>query len=83
MVREVTRSRVPPDSGPEDLRLLKYSPDRQPPARVRVFVDFVMEVLQNHPDLDVSPHEFAVGAEKKGDIAATRRTPRARGGKGK
>jgi hypothetical protein len=51
-----------PDSVPKTLRLFMYYPDRQLPARVRVFVDFVMEVLQNHPDLDVSPHEFAVGA---------------------
>jgi LysR family transcriptional regulator, regulator for bpeEF and oprC len=72
-----------PESVPKTLRLFMYYPDRQLPARVRVFVDFVMEVLQHHPDLDVSPHEFAVGAidaEKKGFTAGTRRTQKGRGG---
>jgi DNA-binding transcriptional LysR family regulator len=72
-----------PDSVPKNLRLFMYYPDRQLPARVRVFVDFVMEVLQKHPDLDVSAHEFAFDAEKKGFTTETQRTQRARGGKRK
>ncbi len=75
-----------PDSVPKTLRLFMYYPDRQLPARVRVFVDFVMEVLQNHADLDVSAHEFAfdaVDAQKKSLTAEAQRTQRGRRGKGK
>jgi LysR substrate binding domain len=75
-----------PDSVPKTLRLFMYYPDRQLPARVRVFVDFVMEVLQNDPDLDVSAHEFAfdaADAEKKSFTAEAQRTQRGRRVKGK
>ncbi len=55
---------VLPDHVPKHLRLFMYYPDRKLPARVRVFVDFVMEALQDHPDLEVSPYEFAAGRPK-------------------
>jgi DNA-binding transcriptional LysR family regulator len=53
-----------PDAVPRSLRLFMHYPDRQLPARVRVFVDFVAQLMQHHPDLDVHPSQFAVDAPK-------------------
>jgi DNA-binding transcriptional LysR family regulator len=59
---------VLPDASPQGLQLFMHYPDRQLPARVRVFVDFVAALMQTHPDLDISPAQFVAGA-------ATRRAP--------
>jgi DNA-binding transcriptional LysR family regulator len=55
---------VLPDSAPTGLRLFMHYPDRQLPARVRVFVDFVTAMMQSHPDLDVPAAQFVAAAPK-------------------
>jgi DNA-binding transcriptional LysR family regulator len=59
-----------PDATPRGLRLFMHYPDRQLPARVRVFVDFVVQLMQSHPDLDVLPSQFAVDATRPAAPAA-------------
>lgn len=48
-----------PRLSPRDLHLFLHYPDRQLPARVRVFVDFVLETARNHPDLALDAGHFA------------------------
>jgi DNA-binding transcriptional LysR family regulator len=55
---------VLPDAALTGLRLFMHYPDRQLPARVRVFVDFVVEMMQSHPDLDVPATQFVAAAPK-------------------
>jgi DNA-binding transcriptional LysR family regulator len=54
---------VLPQAAPAGLQLFMHYPNRQLPARVRVFVDFVLELMQNHPDLDVGAAQFAAAAK--------------------
>jgi len=58
-LRDGTLQMVWPERAPQGLRLFLHYPDRQLPARVRVFVDFVIQANQSHPDLAVSPTEFS------------------------
>jgi DNA-binding transcriptional LysR family regulator len=51
---------VLPASSPIGLQLFMHYPDRQLPARVRVFVEFVARRMRSHPDLDTDPARFAV-----------------------
>jgi DNA-binding transcriptional LysR family regulator len=55
---------VLPQSSPTGLQLFMHYPDRQLPARVRVFVEFVAQQMRSHPDLDTDPVQFAVAAPK-------------------
>jgi DNA-binding transcriptional LysR family regulator len=48
-----------PQAAPAGLQLFMHYPDRRLPARVRVFVDFVIAMMQTHEDLDVDPAQFA------------------------
>lgn len=48
-----------PDQSPRGLQLFLHYPDRQLPARVRVFVDFVLSFARDHPDLRLTPMDFA------------------------
>jgi DNA-binding transcriptional LysR family regulator len=50
---------VLPHTAPQGLQLFMHYPDRQLPARVRVFVDFCVALMKNHPDLDVPAAQFA------------------------
>jgi DNA-binding transcriptional LysR family regulator len=63
-----------PEAAPKGLQLFMHYPDRQLPARVRVFVDFVAQLMQVHPDLDVNPLQFVVSAAKP--TAPTKRRAR-------
>jgi len=63
---------VLPDAALTGLRLFMHYPDRQLPARVRVFVDFVVETMQSHPDLDVPAAQFVARAPAP---SARRRSP--------
>lgn len=48
-----------PALAPRGLQLFLHYPDRQLPARVRVFVDFVLSVARDHPDLAITPTQIA------------------------
>jgi DNA-binding transcriptional LysR family regulator len=48
-----------PELSPRGLQLFLHYPDRQLPARVRVFVDFILDASRHHPDLAVTPMDFA------------------------
>lgn len=50
-----------PALSPRGLQLFLHYPDRQLPARVRVFVDFVLASSRGHPDLAVTPADIAAG----------------------
>lgn len=50
-----------PALSPRGLQLFLHYPDRQLPARVRVFVDFVLAISRGHPDLAVTPADIAAG----------------------
>jgi DNA-binding transcriptional LysR family regulator len=50
-----------PGLTPRGLQLFLHYPDRQLPARVRVFVDFVRAITCGHPDLAVTPDDIAAG----------------------
>jgi DNA-binding transcriptional LysR family regulator len=66
---------VLPDAAPQGLQLFMHYPDRQLPARVRVFVEFVAALMQTHPDLDISPAQFvadATGAARRPAPSATK-----------
>jgi DNA-binding transcriptional LysR family regulator len=52
---------IHPHRSPRHLQLFLHYPDRQLPARVRVFVDFVLETGRSHPDLALTPDRFAAG----------------------
>ncbi len=56
---------VLPQAAPQGLQLFMHYPDRQLPARVRVFVDFVVALMKNHPDLDVPAAQFAARPASK------------------
>ena len=47
------------EQAPQGLQLFVHYPNRHLPARVRVFVDFVIEIAEAHPDLAVDPLQFA------------------------
>jgi DNA-binding transcriptional LysR family regulator len=66
---------VLPDAAPKGLRLFMHYPDRQLPARVRVFVDFVVALMQSHPDLDVPAAQFAAGATSRRSAASRPTVP--------
>jgi DNA-binding transcriptional LysR family regulator len=66
---------VLPQTSPRGLQLFMHYPDRQLPARVRVFVEFVALRMQTHPDLDIDPAQFAVGAATPGAPVATSAAP--------
>jgi DNA-binding transcriptional LysR family regulator len=54
---------VLPETTAEDLRLYVHYPSRRHmPVRVRAFVEFVVEKLENHPDFQARAGDFAVGA---------------------
>ena len=55
---------VLPHAAPQGLQLFMHYPDRQLPARVRVFVDFVLALMKNHPDLNVPQAQFAARVGK-------------------
>jgi LysR substrate binding domain len=57
---------VLPTSSPAGLQLFMHYPDRQLPARVRVFVELVAQRMRSHPDLDTDPAQFAVAAPRLG-----------------
>lgn len=59
MLRTGTLQVLHPALSPRDMRLFLHYPDRQLPARVRVFVDFVLETARNHPDLALDAGHFA------------------------
>jgi DNA-binding transcriptional LysR family regulator len=65
---------VLPTAAPQGLQLFMHYPDRQLPARVRVFVEFVAALMQRHPDLDISPTQFVDGAAKPHAPSATKPT---------
>ncbi len=69
---------VLPQAAPQGLRLFMHYPDRQLPARVRVFVDFVLALMQTHPDLDVDPAQFAAATATPDAPAAKAAKPAAR-----
>lgn len=60
-LRDGSLQAVWPERAPQGLHLFLHYPDRQLPARVRVFVDFVIEANQAHPDLAVTPLQFSAG----------------------
>jgi DNA-binding transcriptional LysR family regulator len=61
---------VLPALAPAGLQLFMHYPDRQLPARVRVFVEFVARLMRSHPDLDTDPAQFAAAAPTRGAPAA-------------
>jgi DNA-binding transcriptional LysR family regulator len=63
---------VLPQAAPRGLQLFIHYPDRQLPARVRVFVDFVLAMMKHHPDLDVDPAQFDASAPKPRAPTATK-----------
>lgn len=56
---------VLPASSPTGLQLFMHYPDRQLPARVRVFVEFVARRMRTHPDLDTDPARFAAASPSR------------------
>lgn len=50
---------VAQEQAPQGLQLFVHYPNRHLPARVRVLVDFVIEIAEAHPDLAVDPLQFA------------------------
>jgi DNA-binding transcriptional LysR family regulator len=60
---------VLPGSSPQGLQLFMHYPDRQLPARVRVFVEFVASRMRTHPDLDIDPATFAAATPRPGGPA--------------
>lgn len=60
---------VLPGSAPAGLQLFMHYPDRQLPARVRVFVEFLVRRMRIHPDLDVDSVQFAAVASRPGTAA--------------
>ena len=68
---------VLPESTLEGLQLYVHYPSRRHlPVRVRAFVEFVVDKLENHPDFLVKPQAFAVRAPAR----SPRRNGRAAGG---
>ena len=61
LLRDGSLRAVWPERAPQGLHLFLHYPDRQLPARVRVFVDFVLQANQAHPDLAVTPLQFSRG----------------------
>jgi DNA-binding transcriptional LysR family regulator len=51
---------VMPATSPRSLQLYMHYPNRQLPARVRVFVDFVAKRMRNHQDFNFEPAEFVI-----------------------
>lgn len=48
------------------VQLFMHYPDRQLPARVRVFVEFVARRMRSHPELDTDPVQFAAASPRRG-----------------
>ncbi len=65
-LRDGTLQMVWPERAPQGLHLFLHYPDRQLPARVRVFVDFVIQANQAHPDLAVTPVQWGRGDHPDG-----------------
>lgn len=66
-----------PQLSPRGLQLFLHYPDRQLPARVRVFVDFMLELARGHPDLALTPEDAAALVPlKPATKAAPGRPPR-------
>jgi DNA-binding transcriptional LysR family regulator len=81
MLRDCSLQMLWPERAPQGLHLFLHYPDRQLPARVRVFVDFVLQAHQAHPDLALTPLQFSAMAPRQtappastpaGPAAATR-----------
>lgn len=65
LLREGRLKVLLPDSVAEDIQLFIHYPSRkQLPARVRAFVDFVVEHFAGHPDLTADVREFAAKAPR-------------------
>lgn len=58
-LRDGTLQMVWPERAPRGLQLFLHYPDRHLPARVRAFVDFVIQANQTHPDLAMTPMQFS------------------------
>ena len=71
-----------PELSPKGLQLFLHYPDRQLPARVRVFVDFVLETSRDHPDLAVTPMDMAQPAQFVRAATRSSAAPRKRRHKG-
>jgi DNA-binding transcriptional LysR family regulator len=69
-----------PECCPQGLHLFMHYPNRQLPARVRAFVDFVLLVSRTHPDLQETPARYAAGAKVRARTGPARQaaTPRRR-----
>lgn len=67
-----------PELSPKGLQLFLHYPARQLPARVRVFVDFVLRVARDHPDLALTPMDIARKAPGVRRITKSPRAPRPR-----
>lgn len=66
-----------PALSPSGLQLFLHYPDRQLPARVRVFVDFVLAMSRGHPDLALTAAQAAaLSAQAPGAAAPAVATPR-------
>ncbi len=65
-LRDGTLNIVWPERAPQGLHLFLHYPDRQLPARVRVFVDFVIQANQAHPDLAMTPMQFDKASATRG-----------------
>jgi len=66
LLRNGTLKMVWPERAPQGLHLYLHYPDRQLPARVRVFVDFVIQANQAHPDLAMTPMQFERASVARG-----------------
>jgi DNA-binding transcriptional LysR family regulator len=68
---------VLPETAVEGLHLYVHYPSRRHlPARVRAFVEFVVEKLEKHPDFQVRPSDFAVRPRNLARDRAQCRVPR-------
>jgi DNA-binding transcriptional LysR family regulator len=74
-----------PERCPQGLQLFIHYPSRQLPARVRAFVDFVLQTSRSHQDLAETARQYAVETPLRphpgpGDTPSTRaRRPRTAG----
>jgi DNA-binding transcriptional LysR family regulator len=68
---------VLPETTVEDLRLYVHYPSRRHmPVRVRAFVEFVVEKLENHRDFQVRAGDFAVRVRRAARYRAAGRASR-------
>ena len=61
-----------PELAPQGLKLFLHYPDRQLPTRVRTFVEFVVQTMQTHPDLDTDPMQFVLPSVSNIGVQAAR-----------